>query len=55
MTSPGYWWFLWAMFGWGIGVGFHALGVFGPNLLFGKDWEDRKIKELMDKDKNHNL
>tara|TARA_R110001583_G_scaffold102332_1_gene248911 strand:- start:694 stop:1020 length:327 start_codon:yes stop_codon:yes gene_type:complete len=36
---------------WGIGLGFHALGVFGKNLFFGKAWEERKIKEYMDKDK----
>jgi hypothetical protein len=26
--SPQYLWFLWPLFGWGIGVFFHALGVF---------------------------
>ena len=36
---------------WGIGLAFHAFGVFGMNILLGKEWEDRKIKELMDKDK----
>lgn len=36
---------------WGIGLGFHALGVFGKNLFFGKAWEERKTKEFMDKDK----
>ncbi len=39
-------------FFWGIGLGFHALGIFGKNLLFGKSWEDKKIKEYMEKDKN---
>ncbi len=39
-------------FFWGIGLFFHFLGVFGPGLLFGKNWEERKIKELMDKDKS---
>lgn len=37
-------------FFWGIGLAFHFLGVFGPNFLFGKNWEERKIKEIMDKD-----
>ncbi len=50
MTSPSYWWFWWPALGWGIGIGFHAFGVFGNNLIFGKDWEERKIKEFMDKD-----
>ncbi|RIA10232.1 2TM domain-containing protein [Flavobacteriaceae bacterium MAR_2010_72] len=38
-------------FFWGIGLAFHAMGVFGPNIMFGKNWEDRKIKDYMDKDK----
>ena len=35
---------------WGIGLAFHAFGVFGMDFILGKSWEDRKIKELMDKD-----
>jgi hypothetical protein len=35
---------------WGIGVFFHWLGVFGFNSLFGKNWEENKLKEIMDKD-----
>ncbi|CAL2087662.1 2TM domain-containing protein [Tenacibaculum sp. 190524A02b] len=41
--------------GWGIGLAFHWMEVFGKNKLgFGKDWEERKIKELMSKDNNLN-
>ncbi|NKI32732.1 2TM domain-containing protein [Croceivirga thetidis] len=47
-----YMWFLWAAFGWGIGLFFHAINTFRINPFFGKNWEERKIKELMDKDKN---
>ncbi|MGK0252855.1 MAG: hypothetical protein ACI9OE_000302 [Mariniflexile sp.] len=36
---------------WGIGLLAHALSVFTPNFFLGKDWEERKIKELMEKDK----
>jgi 2TM domain len=39
-------------FFWGIGLVAHGLSVFGRDLFFGADWEDRKIKELMEKDKN---
>jgi len=53
MTSPGYHWFWWPMLGWGIGMVFHAYGVFGKNILFGTDWEERKIREFMDKDSNN--
>lgn len=37
-------------FFWGIGLFFHWYGVFGKSLFF-KEWENRKIKELMDEDK----
>ncbi len=38
-------------FFWGIGIFFHAMGVFGPSIFFGKDWEQRKLKEFMNEDK----
>lgn len=38
-------------FFWGIGVAFHALSVFGPGFFLGNDWEERKIKEIMDREK----
>lgn len=39
------------LFFWGIGLLWHWFGVFGPNYILGKKWEEKKIKELMDKDK----
>jgi hypothetical protein len=49
-----YMWFLWAAFGWGIGLTFHAISVFNLNPFFGKEWEERKIKEFMkEEDKHH--
>ncbi len=48
--SPHYWWFLWVLLGWGVfGLGSHAMKVLGRNVIFGKDWEERKIKEEMEK------
>lgn len=38
-------------FFWGIGLLWHWFGVFGPNYFLGKKWEEKKIKELMEKDK----
>lgn len=43
-------WFQWPALGWGIGVLFHANSVFFFKGLFGKAWEERKIKEIMEKD-----
>ena len=45
-----YMWFLWAAFGWGIGLVFHALRTFNLNPFFSKDWEERKIREFMDEE-----
>lgn len=36
---------------WGIGLFFHWLGVFGFNSVISADWEERKIKEIMEKEK----
>ncbi len=36
---------------WGIGLAFHASKVFSFDLIFGKGWEERKIKEYMEKDR----
>jgi hypothetical protein len=37
---------------WGIGVVFHAAGVFGSNIFLSSNWEDRKIRELMEKEQS---
>ena len=39
-------------FFWGIGLMAHGLSVFGRNLFFSADWEERKIKEFMEKEKS---
>ncbi|MBW4360798.1 2TM domain-containing protein [Flavobacterium taihuense] len=36
---------------WGIGLLAHWISVFGRDLFFGADWEERKINEFMDDDK----
>ena len=46
-TDSRYLWFFWPMAGWGVGLLFHGLGVFG----FTINWEERKIQELMNKNK----
>jgi hypothetical protein len=35
---------------WGIGVAFHGLSVFGCIYLFGKKWEQDKIKQFMEEE-----
>ena len=48
--SPQFHWFWFPIFGWGIGLVFHFLEVNNYNIFLGKNWEDKKIKELMDKE-----
>ena len=50
LLTGGGWWFYWPLIFWGIGLGIHALNVFGLGGRFGQDWEERKTRELMDKD-----
>lgn len=45
-TYPKFLWFFFPMLGWGIGLAFHAFSVFG----YGKSWEEKKIKEIMQKE-----
>jgi hypothetical protein len=40
------------VFFWGIGLVAHGLSVFGRDIFFGQNWEENKIKELMEKDKS---
>ncbi|KQW97359.1 2TM domain-containing protein [Flavobacterium sp. Root420] len=37
-------------FYWGIAVVIHAFTVFGPDIFFNGDWEQRKIQKYMDKE-----
>lgn len=46
-------WQTWnTVFFWGIGLIAHGVSVFGGYLIFNKDWEERKIRELIEKDKS---
>lgn len=50
ITSADKLWFYWPLLGWGIGLVIHALQVFRPIRLFGRDWEERKVREYMARD-----
>ena len=47
LKTGGFQWFWFPMFGWGMGVTFHAFETFG----YGKSWEEKKIQEILNKDK----
>lgn len=49
--EPHFHWFWFSTLGWGTGLFFHWLRIFGFRLLgLGSDWEDRKIKEYMNQE-----
>lgn len=45
ITSPRNIWFYWPMLGWGIGLVAHGMSVFA----IGKGWEEKKIREILEK------
>ena len=48
VTSPDKLWFYWVTIFWGFGVIWHAISVYCKR---GKNWEEKKIKEIMEKEK----
>jgi len=49
LTTPDDLWFYWVMLAWGIGLAAHAVVTYGLGGVLGDEWEERKIRELMDK------
>jgi hypothetical protein len=45
--SPGDWWFQWPLSGWGVAVAAHWVSVFAAPRRFGREWEQRKIEEIL--------
>lgn len=43
------WWVQWPLIGWGAGLLMHGLLVYSPPRLFGAGWEERKIRERMER------
>jgi len=48
IVSPDTLWFIWPLLGWGIGVAVHAVVVFSNAGRLGAQWEERKIREIME-------
>jgi transcriptional regulator with XRE-family HTH domain len=47
LTYPGYLWFGWAAFGWGVGVAAHALQVFDRVPFLNAQWERRQVEKYL--------
>jgi hypothetical protein len=44
------WWAIWPTIGWGIGVLSHGLTTVPTWNFFSHDWEERKVKELLERE-----
>ncbi len=51
LSSRAHWWFVWPAVGWGIGIVFHAVATFGLVGVVGRDWEERRLKQLIDEER----
>ena len=51
--SPNHLWFFWPLLGWGFGLLFHGFKAFNYTPFLGKNWEERKLKEFMDQEKQN--
>ncbi len=51
LVDPHELWFYWVLIFWGIGIALQAVRLFGPGKKFDKDWEDKKVKEYLEKDR----
>lgn len=49
--SPWFYWFWFPLVGWGIGVLFHWLDANNYNFILGRNWEEKKINEIMEEEK----
>jgi two-component system LytT family sensor kinase len=51
VTDSSYLWVGWVALFWGLGIAFHAYSVFVSQGPFGREWEERKIRELMERER----
>jgi len=52
LNNDGNYWFLFPLIGWGIGLFSHAAGTFNFIPFLNKEWENKKIKQYMDEERN---
>lgn len=53
--SPQFYWFWFSAIGWGIGVVINGFIAFGHIPFLSKDWEERKLKQFMEQDKQASI
>ena len=56
VTSPNKLWFYWVTIFWGIGIIFSASNVFlRKGRFLGKEWEDKKVKKILEREDKSGL
>ncbi|MGJ8663305.1 MAG: 2TM domain-containing protein [Marinicella sp.] len=46
-TSPGYYWVLWVVAGWGVGLLLHAIWAFDLSHKFDAEWEKKQVEKRL--------
>ncbi len=52
LTDPSYLWFLWVAGGWGLAVALHTYNTFAHGAILGAGWEERQIREFMERERS---
>ena len=47
IKSPNYIWVIWPALGWGLGILFHGMRVFGTMPFMNADWEKRQVEKYL--------
>ncbi|MFZ5509331.1 MAG: 2TM domain-containing protein [Pseudomonadota bacterium] len=51
MRSPGEYWVVWPLAGWGMAVAIHGLSVFFGGRFPGAEWQERQVRRLAQRDR----
>src|SRR5258706_13357919 len=48
ISSRGYWWFFWLVFGFEVAIAFSGINLLLPGRVLGSAWEDAKVPQELD-------
>jgi Na+/melibiose symporter-like transporter len=51
ISEPWNLWFYWLLLYWGVVVAIHGVLVFAFGSVFGKEWEEHKIRQIMESER----
>lgn len=49
IVTPDYWWVIWVIIGWGIGILIKAFRIWVVPMWFDDDWEREKVEQQLNK------